>query len=143
MFYKTIYMINKEYSFGLELKVRDYECDMQGVVNNAVYQNYLEHTRHEALSSLGESFGEWTENKIFPMVSKIEIEYKSPLKSGDRFISKLWIERKAARYIFHQDIYRKCDNKLCVKAIVHIISIIDGKLSRGDEFEKILKPYIK
>ena len=32
--------------FRHEMKVRDYECDIQGVVNNANYQHYLEHARH-------------------------------------------------------------------------------------------------
>ena len=41
--------------FTLEMAVRDYECDLQAVVNNAVYQNYLEHARHEYLKSLGAS----------------------------------------------------------------------------------------
>ncbi|NSW95739.1 MAG: acyl-CoA thioesterase, partial [Bacteroidales bacterium] len=36
-------------SFRLEFTVRDYECDLQGVVNNANYQHYLEHARHEYL----------------------------------------------------------------------------------------------
>ncbi|NLI24182.1 MAG: acyl-CoA thioesterase, partial [Bacteroidales bacterium] len=31
------------YYFELEMEVRDYECDIQGIVNNAVYMNYLEH----------------------------------------------------------------------------------------------------
>ena len=33
--------------FELKMSVRDYECDLQGIVNNAVYQNYLEHARHQ------------------------------------------------------------------------------------------------
>lgn len=31
--------------FRIDLKVRDYECDLQGIVNNGVYFNYLEHAR--------------------------------------------------------------------------------------------------
>ena len=41
------------YIYELEMKVRDYECDLQGIVNNANYQHYLEHTRHEFLTSVG------------------------------------------------------------------------------------------
>jgi len=44
------------YIYELEMKVRDYECDLQGIVNNANYQHYLEHTRHEFLTSVGVSF---------------------------------------------------------------------------------------
>lgn len=44
------------YIYELEMKVRDYECDLQGIVNNANYQHYLEHTRHEFLTSAGVSF---------------------------------------------------------------------------------------
>ena len=42
--------------FELEMQVRDYECDVQGIVNNAVYQNYLEHARHEFLHAVGCDF---------------------------------------------------------------------------------------
>jgi len=39
--------------FELKLSVRDYGLDSFGVINNAVYQNYLEHTRHQFLESQG------------------------------------------------------------------------------------------
>ena len=42
---------NSDYDFELSLAVRDYECDLQGVVNNATYQNYLEHARHKYLQN--------------------------------------------------------------------------------------------
>ena len=53
-----------EYIFELEMQVRDYECDMEGIVNNAIYQHYLEHTRHEFLASSGISFIEMHERGV-------------------------------------------------------------------------------
>ena len=45
-----------EYIFELEMQVRDYECDMEGIVNNAIYQHYLEHTRHEFITKLSKGY---------------------------------------------------------------------------------------
>jgi acyl-CoA thioester hydrolase len=117
------------YIYELELKVRDYECDIQGVVNNSVYQNYLEHTRHEFLEANHISFAELHEQGIDAMVSSIEIAYKTPLKPGDSFISKLYVTQEGVRYIFHQVIYQKSDNKLAIKAKVNTVVVINGKLT--------------
>ncbi len=68
--------------------VRDYECDLQGVVNNANYQHYLEHARHEFLISRGVSFAQLHEEGIDLIVTKVEIEYKYPLRSRDRIYCK-------------------------------------------------------
>ena len=46
--------------FGLGIKVRDYETDSQGIVNNANYLHYLEMTRHAFCEWRGFSFGEMT-----------------------------------------------------------------------------------
>jgi acyl-CoA thioester hydrolase len=108
-----------EFIFKYEMDVRDYECDMQGVVNNSVYQNYLEHTRHQYLKSIGLDFANLTEKGINLMVIRVEIDYKAFLKSGNTFISSLRMERiSPLRFAFVQQINRKSDNKLMVKALV-------------------------
>ena len=75
-----------QYKHELEFKVRDYECDMQGVVNNSVYQNYLEHARHEFLQSRGINFAELTAAGINLVVTRAELDYKKSLASNDRFV---------------------------------------------------------
>jgi acyl-CoA thioester hydrolase len=108
-----------EFIFEYEMEVRDYECDMQGVVNNSVYQNYLEHTRHQYLKSINLDFAELSKKGINLMVKRIEIDYQAPLVSGDEFVSKLRMERiSPLRFGIIQHIYRKHDNKLMIKALV-------------------------
>jgi len=115
--------------FELEMKVRDYECDIQGIVNNSCYQNYLEHTRHEFLLENNVSFAELHNRGIDAVVSHVEIAYKSPLRPGESFISKLYITKEGARYIFHQQINRKNDNKLIIKGKVSAVVLINGRLT--------------
>lgn len=115
--------------YELEFKVRDYECDLQGIVNNSVYQNYLEHTRHEFLMDHNVSFHQLHMQGVDAVVARIEMAYKTPLKSGDTFISKLYVAKEGIKYVFHQTIFRKEDNKVCLKAKVDTVVLIDGKLS--------------
>ena len=79
----------EKYIYELKMKVRDYECDLQGIVNNANYQHYLEHTRHEFLTSLGMNFGRLHEEGVDPVVARLTMSFKTPLRSGDEFISAL------------------------------------------------------
>ena len=105
--------------FELEMAVRDYECDMQGVVNNAVYQNYLEHARHEYLKSIGIDFAKFAAQGVNLVVTRIEIDYKLSLTSGDRFIVEVEAERiSPLRFGFRQSIRRLPDRKLSVSALV-------------------------
>lgn len=128
----------KEYLFELEIAVRDYELDSEGIVNNANYLHYLELTRHEFIKARGYSFGEMSHDGIVPVANRIEIDYKSALRSGDVMLSKMWVERKGVRYLFHQDIYNKETGQLVVSAIVSIVALVNGQLSRGAElWEKL------
>ena len=130
--------MTEKYKFSIEMKVRDYECDIQGVVNNANYQHYLEHARHEFLESIGGSFSHLHERGIDPMVSKITIEYKRPLHGGDIFVVCINMERRGAKLVFLQDIYNKADYSLSVKSEVDVICLKDGRLTRGEAFDEML-----
>lgn len=123
----------EKYDFELEFKVRDYECDLQGVVNNSVYQNYLEHTRHEFMQSLGLDFSDLFRRGIVAVVARINLAYKQPLVSGNSFVSRLKVKHEGIKYIFYQDIYRLPDEKLCLKGEVTTTTLIDGKLAVSDE----------
>lgn len=106
----------RDYAFTLEMDVRDYECDIQGIVNNAVYQNYLEHARHAYLKQLGLDFAEYARQGINLVVVRAELDYKQPLMSGDRFRVGLNMERESRiKFAFHQDIIRLSDEKLMVR----------------------------
>jgi acyl-CoA thioester hydrolase len=132
----------EKYAFTHEMKVRDYECDLQGIVNNANYQHYMEHSRHEFLESLGINFGKLHEDGIDAMVAKITIEYKVPLRSGDRFVVGINIQRQGAKIVFLQDIYRLSDGKLCTKGAVESICVENGRLTRGEIFDEVFKDYL-
>ncbi|MBQ4229131.1 MAG: acyl-CoA thioesterase [Bacteroidaceae bacterium] len=129
----------KEYAYKLKMKVRDYECDLEGIVNNANYQHYMEHTRHEFLLEAGISFAEMLEQNIVSVVARITIDYKTPLRSRDEFLSCLNVRLEGIRYVFCQDIYRVSDMKLAAKGKVDVVCLVDGKLSRCPELEEKLK----
>ena len=129
----------KQYLFQLEDKVRDYECDLQGVVNNANYQHYMEHTRHEFLESLGENFGVMHEQGIDAFVSRVDIQYKHSLRSGDRYRSCLNLSKKGPKLIFEQDIYRLSDGALATRGTVESVVVQNGRLTRGEYFDALLK----
>ena len=120
------------------MEVRDYECDLQGIVNNSVYQNYLEHTRHKYLKSIGLDFSELSMKGINLLVKRVEIDYQFPLRSGDKFISMLRMERiSPLRFGFVQRIYRQPDQKLIIKALV--IGTAVNKNGRPELPEELIK----
>ncbi|MDR1561706.1 MAG: acyl-CoA thioesterase [Dysgonamonadaceae bacterium] len=132
-------MIKKYYE--TEFKVRDYECDAQGIVNNANYLHYTEITRHEFLESLGISFMECHKNGIDPVVVRADLHYKTSLVGSDVFLSSLCVERKGPKIVFHHTIKRKSDLTVCCKATVEVATIVNGKLTRGEFFDDKLKDW--
>jgi len=125
--------------FKTDLEVRDYECDMEGIVNNAVYMNYIEHARHLFLKSKTLNFAELTQKGIQLVVIRIEADYLYPLRSGNKFQVLTTVERVSKlRFGFLQQILRLSDEKLCLSAKVIGTSLsTEGHPKYFEEIEKL------
>lgn len=131
--------------FQTEMQVRDYECDIQGIVNNAVYQNYLEHCRHKFLNSVGLDFAQLHNEGIDAVVIRAELDYKFPLRPGDDFTVCLKMAKQGKlRVIFLQEIIRKSDKKMMVSARITAVLTKNNRPISSDIFvEKMVDAGIK
>lgn len=107
------------FKFVEHFKVRDYECDSQGIVNNAVYLNYLEHARHVFLLSKGVDVPELSKQGLNLVVIRAELDYKKSLISNDDFYIGINFSMKdRVRFQFNQSIFRSRDNALALEAVI-------------------------
>ena len=89
------------------LRVRTYECDGYGHVNNANYLNYLELARYEFLRDVGFDYPAMIEAGYGVYVARIEIDYKKPARTDDDLLIKSWPTKKGAvSGILAQQIWR-------------------------------------
>ncbi len=126
----------KSYIFTTRMSVRDYECDIEGIVNNANYLHYTEHTRHLFLKEHGLSFSDMHNRGIDAVVARMTLEFKTPLKCDDEFLSCVNLRKEGLRYIFSHDLYRLPDNKLCFKSNVDVVCLVNGKLSNSEDYDR-------
>ena len=130
--------VKPEYVFEMTIKVRDYEVDAEGIVNNSNYLRYMEHTRHEYCIDAGFSFREMLAEGIVPVVRRVEIDYISSLGLGDTMVSCIAVERRGARFIFVQDIYEAESRRPVAHGLITIVCVENGRPSRGDRLAERL-----
>lgn len=117
-----------QYEHELEFKVRDYELDLQGIVNNSTYMNYLEHARHEYLDAKGVNFNQLHQDGFDAVVVRAEIDYKKSLKSGDHFVVRTGVTREGRlRLVFNQQIIRVSDQALMINAKIYAACIHNNR----------------
>ena len=132
-----------KYVYETRMEVRDYECDIEGIVNNANYLHYLEHTRHLFLRSIGLSFSEIHKKGHDAVVARVNIQFRSPLRCDDEFFSRLALTKEGLRYVFFQDLYRATDEKLCLRSKIELVCLVNGKLGVSNIYDEALKDYIE
>lgn len=131
-----------KYIYETCFEVRDYECDIEGIVNNANYIHYCEHTRHLFLQHCGLSFADMHQKGVDAVVARMNLQYKVPLRPDDIVSFRLWIEKQGIKYIFHQDLFRAADNTLCFRGDITLVCLVNGRLADSDDYNKAFAPYI-
>lgn len=112
----------------LKMQVRDYELDLQGIVNNSVYMNYLEHARHEYLRECGLDFSVLHTEGYDPVVVRAEIDYKKALRSGNRFIVTTDAVREGRlKIVFRQKIELEESGTLMAEARIIAACLFKGR----------------
>ena len=116
-------------TFTIRFKVRSYECDSYGHVNNAVYLNYLEYARMEALAEKGFTLDILKEKGCLAVIRRIEIDYKYPLFMGDEVLIKTFTsDSRISSGTFTQQIYRAKDQRLAAVAkVTWVFTDLQGK----------------
>lgn len=105
--------------FETRFRVRTYECDSYGHVNNATYLNYLEYARMETLEQKGFTLEKLKELGFLVFIRRIEIDYKLPASMGDNLVIKTYIhDHRKSSGTFAQEIYREPDNRVIAYARV-------------------------
>ena len=129
--------------FEINMKVRDYECDAQGIVNNANYQHYYEVARHEFLEKSGLNFYELHKQGTDLVMISIHIRYMNSLQGGNKFICTVdSLEKEGIRYFFNQRIIRESDNKVCSEARVEVVAVVKGHVSMPTVMDQAFNRYL-
>lgn len=80
-------------AFVTRHRVRSYELDIMGHVNNAAYLNWLEQARLEAFQSLGWPLEALIARRWMTTVARIEIDYRREARFGDEIAISTALER--------------------------------------------------
>lgn len=86
-------------------RVRHYECDAYGHLNNANYLRYMEQAAIEASAAVGYDDARYAELGTMWLIRETDIEYLQPLKAGDDVVVTTWVAdfrrvRSRRRYEF-------------------------------------------
>lgn len=118
-------MKTSEAVFSIAIESRDYECDMEGIVNNGVYQNYYEHARHGYLKKLGLTFSALVEMGVNFVVLRAEVDYLKAIRSDCKLKVEVFEvgEKSPLRIFVKQRIVNETTGEISSKAIFYITAI--------------------
>jgi YbgC/YbaW family acyl-CoA thioester hydrolase len=106
-----------DYPLHHRIKVKSYELDSFGHVNNAVYFNYLEEARCEYMEQQGLSFNNFHDWQAFAFVVGAQIRYTSPAKFGDILdVRGAFSAMRRTSFSIDYEIFNESTGRVCAVA---------------------------
>ncbi len=116
--------MQKTLEYETEEQVMFFDTDIGGVVHNIAYLRMIETCRTLLAEQLGFNLKGMTEEKVFPVVVRTEIDYKKPATLGDKLairgvvdeVSKtsFWCEFTVTDVQMPERIFIKCRQRLAI-----------------------------
>ncbi len=122
--------MEKKKHYIVELQVRDYECDTQGRVNNAIFLQYFEHARSQVFWERGYSLSQLHLENEDPVVARIEVDYRQPLQARDLVRIETELDfKKTYKIVFQQTLLKQSNAGyvLAARALVVVAVLKSGK----------------
>ena len=107
-----------------------FDTDCGGVVHNLAYLRMIETCRTRLAAKLGMDLREMSVSRVFPVLTRTEVDYRRPAKLGD------WLEIRgklgevgSARFWCEFEIRREPDGELMVtaKQALALVKMPEGK----------------
>jgi len=115
---------------AMTLRVRGYECDAYGHVNNAVYLNYLEAARDHLLEDCGLDYAAFISAGGGIWVAEANVRFLSPALHGEVLsIRTVQVESGAASAVLKQTISGP-DERAIVEAHMKLVWVAKGRPAR-------------
>lgn len=104
-------------TYSRTFRVRYYECDGYGHLNNANYLRYMQETAFDASAAAGYDLKTYDEIGGFWLIRETDIEYRQPLRYDDRVTITTWVEdfrRARSRRVYE---FAREDGTLAARAV--------------------------
>ena len=120
-----------------KIRVRFSEVDSVGFVWHGHYVKYIEDGREAWGKQFGFSYMDMYHNKFVAPIVKVDIDYKSPLKTEDEaIITTEYVYAKAAKLVFNFTITNAKTGRIAIKGktIQVFMDLSENLMLRNPEF---------
>jgi acyl-CoA thioester hydrolase len=77
----------------IEMPIMSFETDYQGIVNNTEFIRFVERVRHALAKKHGFSFKQVRSAKLWAVMARVEVNYRSPGHFEDILRGTGWVEK--------------------------------------------------